>query len=237
MKLSVCVSILAVFCSARGYCEEPATLEYRPAKGKTVRYKEVVTAPGRIDVWTLVSDYEIQKLTANGQFVVQQTVKTFRHSVQGQETELPATSKTTRTYDRIGKLVDSEFFTVQGGPSPRVGMLWDQMANPIFPSRPVGNGETWSVKVENPAVTENTYAVNGTFLGKVQLNGGTVWKVKQTAKANTDDNGHTMSFSAVFYISPVDGTIVQSESDVQDVLYPNGTTASYHSKRTLMEPE
>lgn len=231
MVALTCISPL----SATAQVRDTATLRFHPSSGTVIHYKTVTTVPDRNDVWTGTWDMAVDRVKPNGETVIGILRFSFVEAANGNENDVRQSKKNYKVISKLGSVIDMDVHSVEDGPLPKAGILWEQMAVPMFPEKNVVKGESWVVSVDNPAKSGEQYKVDGIFLGSVPFRGERVWRVRQRARAVADDQGDMMTFTGVFYLNPKDGTIIQAETSIRNVPYANGSHSSFDETTTIRD--
>jgi hypothetical protein len=124
------------------------------------------------------------------------------------------------TRQKSGKLVEmKKEETVAAAESAEVSRLMASIGTAIFTEKAVKAGESWETEVVNPLVKDKKVKIKTTFIGVDKLEGLEVWKVKQTAEADTDPNGGKLTYEATFWLDTANGQ--EARSDVTVIGLPS----------------
>jgi hypothetical protein len=214
------LSALALVAPLSVRADDAVTLTRTNKKGEVTRFKLTINASiaGQDGVVIQKIKEEVKEVKENGDTVISFMVEGGSYSFGGMEMEIPASPAFDQVYDKFGKLL--EFKMPEGAAGVMTAEVQHLMAivnSPILTGKMVKTGDTWETECDNPAVKGKKVVVKGKFLGTEKIDGTDLWKVEQSATADTDDSGSKMSATHTYWINPSDGKAVKSKGEVKDV--------------------
>ncbi len=149
---------------------------------------------------------------------------------------MPVGQSVTETYTKSGKLQDVQLPDISGGPiTPAALQLLIAVNNPIFPDKPVKEGDSWETQLDDPVVKGKQVTIKDTYLGIEKNEGVTLWKIKQTVEAQVNDTGDKMTSEMTSLLDSTTGQIISEEGKVSGL--PSGAFGllSWTSKTVLLK--
>lgn len=194
------------------------TLAMPFAVGKVYRYKstvEIINDGIKITA-ELTRRETITAVKENGEVLAQLLDEGGKAVINGMENPLPEGKPIPMLMDRYSRLLllspgeaGSDFVTP---PIRYILTLTDRIA---FPRLPVKPGDSWTTEVRNPTRKSRTITIRSTYLGTEMRDGVSVWKVRQTLEAATEDAILEAEMTA--YLDPTNGQLIQGEQTIKNV--------------------
>jgi len=235
----VCWMLLAA-ASTACLAEDAVTLALAYKKGDVIRHKVTInTSIMGMDVTvTSTSKTTVQEVKDNGEVVSVEEAEETRISIGGMEIDQPGQPPVTTTRDKYGKLVDyKREETPQAFLAPEIERMSAMISGALLPDKAVKAGDTWQVELENPAVKGKKVVVKGTFIGMEKVDDAELWKIKQTAEADTDADGGKMTQEFIAWLAPSNGQVVKMEGSVKDLPTVQFGPISWTIKMELIKEE
>ena len=131
--------------------------------------------------------------------------------------EQPPMPPVTFIRNKSNRLVDIKDAPIEGLMAPEIMRLSSNLTEFLLPEKGVKPGDTWETVFDNPAVKDKKVTVKGSFVGREKVEGVDLLKVKQTAEAQTDAAGATMSVEMTGWLDPATGSAVRAEGTVKEL--------------------
>ena len=186
-------------------------------KGDVARYRSNVEGQVMGADFTVVATFksEVTDVKPNGDVVTVEAEEESRLTVMGMEMQTPPSPPATFTHNKLGRLVD---YQQDNTPllTPERVRLMALLQEPILSDKAVKSGAEWQTELDNPAAAGKKVVVKGTFMGLEKVGDQELWKVRQTAEAETGEASPLVT-DTTYWLHPSDGRLVRLESKVQGV--------------------
>jgi hypothetical protein len=207
--------------SGTAFAQEPVAIKRTFKEGETSRYKVVVNAnvQGMEIVATNNVRFKIKEIRKDGNIVIEQTNEGGTVNIGGMEQQQPETPTTSSVRDKNFKLVEMKPDEIAAQLlSPEMQKLAAMVGEVVYPEKTVKAGESWEVVQDNPMVKGKKFTMKMTFVGVEKVDGADLYKVKQTATADTSADGSKLELDVTNWMVPATGEVVRLTGKMKGVV-------------------
>jgi hypothetical protein len=200
--------------------DKPVTLARIYKAGDTAKYSATInTNTMGMDI-VVKTGYKatIKEVKPNGDVIIEQITEAGTVSMSGMDQEIPGGEKSVETRDKLGKLIEIKLpESAQSVLSPEVQKLAAITADVLLSGKEVKAGDTWSTEFDNPILKGKKFSVKTTYIGTEKLDGKELWKIKQLASVDVDDQGAKTVQDTITWLDPANGQMVKMEGTVKGI--------------------
>ncbi len=212
--------LVAAGLTASAFAQDaPVTLARKFQAGAVVRFQSTITANL---MGMEVKVEETGKITAkevkdDGSVVLVRTSEGGKLNLGGMEQPQPASPEVTVTRDKVGRLTAYKPAEPNMLFTPEISHLLTTLEEAVLPDKAVKNNDTWETSLDNPAAKDKKINARGTFLGREKRGEVELWKVKQSATADTGMADGKLTVELTAWLDPATGMPVRIEGDYKKV--------------------